>query len=799
MRVPPPGKLKLSAAALLQDVRDRLSDRLPAYARKEEDPADPGWLLMEQAAWMVEAMSDQLDRYPFAVVQQFVHLTGGQLLPALPALGVVFAVPEQDGVLSGEQPAPWRFFTAQTEQQEAVEFVPIEGDVPVRVGQWTSALGVDQGALWVVGTPEADDATTGQLLWAHPPRRAEVFDSQTVRYLLVATDTDALATLLEEAIGRLKERNIGWLALKVERLSAQRLAVVAKITPGRAFARTVPGGLAPGGDLVGDWGTLDDSTWTPVVQVRDDSSLPARLRGMRPIPLAEGQFVIPNVPLHYPVDRLLIARASPIPASVEQAIWDTLARLDVRLAPFKPLIRRELSDGEQSAWLAALLEAGVWERLSGPTTLLHVAFGGEGGAAVRVGLIVDIEAPERPPDYQIWALDGVGQLSTEPIPSRVVWRLPLPPRAGGVRMQTVVVVEVPTTDETSGLVFALAGGCVGALLNPVLVGNLPAVRDGRDVQIRRAVPEAVNLLFPDIVTEAVRERLLREAIPTDVAAQLRALRLAEVEVEGEAPILDWAGVAIDASEGRVTLLAPDPAGQARPLRTGTRLHFPWYRRTDGERGNVPAGSIEIVEQEPTARPQIVRVFNPLGTFYGAPREANDAAISRLFAPAAGTPVLPADFERQIRQTLGATASSWVIRCWSYAERTLTETTLWPPHDPFALPDPETEALRAQLAAAGPETLLVVIGPTTGRISPAELDAARRAIRRMVQQLSERLPMVRDAVVTGFWPLQLKGAPAPALLPCFTVERGEGTLIDATGRTAAVPRATLLNAAVVGVT
>ena len=86
MRIPPPGTLKLSREALMEDVKERLIKSLPHYANQEDDPTDPGWLLLEQAAWLVELLSEKLDEYPYAVVQQFVHMMGGHLLPAQPAV-----------------------------------------------------------------------------------------------------------------------------------------------------------------------------------------------------------------------------------------------------------------------------------------------------------------------------------------------------------------------------------------------------------------------------------------------------------------------------------------------------------------------------------------------------------------------------------------------------------------------------------------------------------------------------------------------------------------------------------------
>ena len=128
MRVPPPGQLKLDRDELLRDVQDRLSQIQPSLAEGAHDPTDPAWLMLEQAAWMLEMMSEQLDQYPFAVVQHFVHMMGGHLLPAQPALGALVVEPSIEGAMTHSRALPkkYRFFTKQTEETDIVAFVPAE-------------------------------------------------------------------------------------------------------------------------------------------------------------------------------------------------------------------------------------------------------------------------------------------------------------------------------------------------------------------------------------------------------------------------------------------------------------------------------------------------------------------------------------------------------------------------------------------------------------------------------------------------------------------------------------------------
>ena len=63
MRVPPPGLLKLNRQDLLNDVRARLAEKYPDYADESDlDATDQAWIILEQAAWLVELLSEQLDQ-----------------------------------------------------------------------------------------------------------------------------------------------------------------------------------------------------------------------------------------------------------------------------------------------------------------------------------------------------------------------------------------------------------------------------------------------------------------------------------------------------------------------------------------------------------------------------------------------------------------------------------------------------------------------------------------------------------------------------------------------------------------
>ena len=156
----------------------------------------------------------------------------------------------------------------------------------------------------------------------------------------------------------------------------------------------------------------------------------------------------------------------------------------------------------------------------------------------------------------------------------------------------------------------------------------------------------------------------------------------------------------------------------------------------------------------------------------------------------------------------------MVRCWSHAERSLVSTALWPqvvPENMTPELEQETIALRASLTNAGPETLLVVIGPQEGAISEERLDWARQVVKGLVKRHMRRLPVIRRAIVTRFWPLTLlgdaerAGIPTPSFAISDMVGELEGEsetlpiLHDEDGRETTPPDAMLLlNAAVVKV-
>ncbi len=222
----------------------------------------------------------------------------------------------------------------------------------------------------------------------------------------------------------------------------------------------------------------------------------------------------------------------------------------------------------------------------------------------------------------------------------------------------------------------------------------------------------------------------------------------------------------------------------------------WYRRTDGAAALLEAGEIEFVEQPPRTRPSIAAVRNPLPTGFGRDRETDAACQQRVFGPSGETPALATDWEHALRGRLGDRAAGWIIRCWTYTERSFFTSRLWPLHLEHATP--ELVDLQRLLHAAGPETLLFAVGPAEGELSRRDVDLAQLVADGLVGDVRRRLPAIRSAVVCRLWPLQHHGTaePGAASLPTHDLTGLEGTLVDAEGRVADAPaHGMLLNALV----
>ncbi|MFT4976221.1 MAG: hypothetical protein ACI8S6_002117 [Myxococcota bacterium] len=827
MRVPPPGLLKLDRAALLRDLRERLAEHYPDYADEEDfDSTDPAWILLEQAAWLVELLSEQLDRYPFSAVQQFVHMMGGSVIPAQPSIGVAVIGSESPGALAQQRdrPAPWRFFTIQTEDIDLIEFVPVEPSTDIRNVRILSISEFLDGELYCLGGSSMKTGLQAHECWISPPARSRIFNGERVRYDILSNNAEDLLETLNKALESLGERKLGWLELEAEQISTERLALHARINLAGAFSETVPGGLADGTDIDGQWGTLDDSNWTPPVRVSSDGTLPSLLRGTAPLPgLRSGTILIPGVPENFSVKKLLDRHAAPIPTGVVKAIWGTLTHMDQKLANLSPSIHRSIDEPEEAPdeplWVSDSLAQGMWGTLADRArqTYIHIDLSEHDlhASSLRVAFVLKNVSEDDHRDIRVFGIEEVGGLSRVQLSHKVVWRLRLPDPEGGRRLVLVMGLDIKVSEKHKELLIATEYRPISVLTNAVLIANAPPVNDGREIVVTRNVPESVSLLYEDLVNKQVMGHLLEHGIPQDAAEIFKKLPLSSMSVIGQEPVRDFEGVGFDPTAGQMTVNAADDMGFQRVLRPKDVVSLDWYRRTDGAQGDVAPGLIELVEQPPRSNPTLTGVRNPLGTFFGAAREQEQEAIDRLFTPGGGIPVMPSDWERLIRVALGAKGRGWMVRCWSHAERALISNAIWPLELPGNV-DPQVEAeliqLRAELKDSGPETLLVVLGPMSGSPSEEHLDWARQVVRGLVRRHMKRLPVVKRAVVTRFWPLTaiMVDEPQDLPMPCFSipdivgnleVEEGHSdsiaTLQDETGREVLPPNARLLlNAAVV---
>lgn len=812
MRVPQPGLLKLNKDDLLADLRARLAERYPDYATESDyDSTDPAWILLEQSAWLVELLSEQLDRYPYAMVQEFVHLMGGQLQPATPSIGVAMAEPAEPGILSLEnhRPAPWRFFTLQTEDMDMVEFAIAEPVVHVRPAKILSMTEFRSDELYVIAKPSTDGGIASQEVWRGKASKTRVFDGEWVRYDLISANADDLLETIEKAIVALDERNIGWLELRVEKQVNEIVSIFARVNLGRSFEKELPAGFTEGDDARAHWGTLDDSIWTPPVRISDSQRFSPAIRGRSPQPgIRRGTIVVPRPPENTPLEQLLIRDSTPLPVSVVNAIWTTLTHQDQKLAPLSPVIHRGVEETEEvyePTWISAAIHTGIWSDLVDRSSQRFIHIDIDHYQSVdgkcRVVFVLKGVSEANLPELRVFGFEKNDGLQRIPLAHKTAWRLRLPDPMGGQRMVLTVAYDIDVKATHNQLLLATGANPHAVLMNGMLVVNAPSVNDGREVVIERNIPEPVNLLFDNIVNRDVISHLMGENLSVDIKSILKQFPISHFEVSDGQPITDFSGVWFDptstAGEGALMRVnAPDNSGFQRDLRPGKAVLLNWYRRTDGSSGNVSQGSIEVIEQPPRTEPLLLAVRNPLATFYGSDREHEHEAIQRMFTPASSVPVTSSDWEREFRVALGVRGRGWLVRCWSHSERSLMSTALWPiSDDPFAI-DTENASLRNQLREAGPETLFVVVGPTSSVITDEDLDWARGVFTGVMRRMLSRLPMIKNLIVTKFWKLSMESSNATLPTPCFMAGELDGVIMDLYERKANPPNARiLLNAAV----
>lgn len=795
MRVTPPDALKIDRDELLRDVRERLEARAPALA-EALDPAHPAWILLQESAWMVERLTEKLDAWPWAVLQQFAHLLGARVRPALPALGVITLEPAEDGVLDvGTNPARWRFFASQNEDRGLVEFALAENGAPVCVAQLGGLARLRDGELWTADGGARSEATPNSTAWFGAEQRASVFSGEVFRFQVRAADAVRVEGEIKEAVARMLEtRDPGWLRFEVTRPDEHTVRLEATID---VTLPNATGDAADQADIIAAWRPLDDSTWTPTVRITSHPLLPWTLRGTRPMRTDDGMLLVPGVPRNMLRNELLERDARPAPPEIPDAVWNTLAHIDRRLATLQPAISRGVrAEGGDPDWVDDALRGRAWaaiERSPDRTYAFVTLDPSEADRRLRFAWVVTPGVLPRAEAFGRFDTAGIRPAGLE---VTAAWDLTLPGGAAdGLSLVAAFDTLVPAG--ANGVLLVIDGPARGVLLNAALVINAPVVRDGRGTSVSRAIPEPVSMLFEDLVTPATLEQLATSGVPASTARALRQMPSAVFMVDGSTPLLDFEGVDVDAVQGVVTLNAPDARGRTQTLRRGQEIELRWYRRTQAALGNVGAEQINFAEQAPTTRPRLAKVTNPLPTFWGQERERQEDAVLRVFGPQTGVPVTPADWERLVRVELGARGEGWVVRVWGYSERALLSHELWPPHD-ITTEDAERARVSRALAAAGPDTLLVVVGPPEGVLSDVDLEHARRLIHALVGRWGARTGAIRDAEVTRYWPLTLEGD-HDGVTPAFSPRDAHGTLVDALGRRGPVPRVSvMLNAAITAV-
>ena len=820
MRVPPPNLLKLEKDTLLEDLRNKLAEKYSDYTTPEDgDATDPAWVILEQAAWLVELLSEQLDRYPYSMVQEFVHLMGGKLNPAIPALGIMIANPLEAGQIVVEQnkPSPWRFFTLQTEELDIIEFTSVEPNVHVRPCSVMSMVEVVNGEMFLIGGPKSEAGIGAQEAWRSYKHRSRIFDTEWVRYDLTTSNAQALVETLEGAIEALEERKIGWLEFRVEQSSNIKVSVFARLNLAKVFLGFQPAGLSEGSDVRGHWGTLDNSTWKPPVRISSIPAVPSRLRDQEPMPGGRrGTILIPNLPEGFETENLLERKSMPLKKDVVDAIWETLTHMDQKLAPMNVSVSRGVQpsdDEREPTWISSVLDQELWSDLIDRTELrlIHINVGQAypTPGVFRVATVLKGVAEDDIPKVRIFGIDDNG-MERVPLGANIAWKLRLPDPNAGQRMVLVVAYDIQLSETHNEILMVTEADPMAVMCNCLLVGNLPVVRDGRQIEILRNIPEAVNLIYDDLINKDVIDNLLRYNISKEVAKLLNNLPLSYFPVKNGVSIIDFKGVYLDPTsmvgEGALMRLnAPDRTGHTESLRPGRVVTLDWYRRTDGMYGNVARGDIQVVEQPNNVEPVLLGVHNPLDTFYGLQREEEQEAIDRMFNPSGRIAVLPTDWERDIRVKLGKRARGWMVRCWSHPERTLVSHDFWPPrtNETAVAQRKGFQSQIERLNNAGTDTILVIVGAKDRLISDAEVDWARGEIEKSIQSQLRRLPLVREVIVMKFWPLQLQTTDTMAnemALPSFDVFECKGNLrLIGSEQPEAIPNVhLLLNAAIVDV-
>ena len=286
------------------------------------------------------------------------------------------------------------------------------------------------------------------------------------------------------------------------------------------------------------------------------------------------------MPEGFPLHQILNRSPSPTPRPALEAIWQLVAHANADLLAFKPIIARAFGQGAErdtATWVRAALGSGQWAQIArrGERTVAPVLLAQpvESASLLRVGAILPALREREAVEVEAWTWGAEGKLARRELAPSCVWRVA---GSGGAGAGAEIAgYDVPLAPGDRGVLFGVSGALGGVCLNVALAANTPAVRDGRLWTVQRNVPEPVSLLFQDLVTPEVVQHTLEQPVPAETAARLSALPLAHFSVEdldgGKGIIRDLRGVAVDPTEGRLTLNAPDSRGEERTLRLELKL------------------------------------------------------------------------------------------------------------------------------------------------------------------------------------------------------------------------------------
>jgi hypothetical protein len=385
---------------------------------------------------------------------------------------------------------------------------------------------------------------------------------------------------------------------------------------------------------------------------------------------------------------------------------------------------------------------------------------------------------------EVWSLNQDATLSRLAQPAFEEVQLKLPGADGTVLVQ---LLRIELEGPTATLLLRCPQRLLGVSMNPMLVVNAPVIFDGRSIDIERVVPEPIELMESDIVGPVEVARLRNRPLGPDVPRLLSSFPLARFGTSGSKSIDGFRGVQLDAQAGEIRFNAPDAAGDVHELRVGSEVALDWYRRTDGQDGNVPVGAIELVEQAPSTRPRIQSVVNPFPTLGGADGESEEAARGRLFSPGAQGYVLPTDWERALRSRLGG--QDWRVRAWSHAERALVTTDTWS----VFVDDAE---MARRLDSAGERTIVISVARGSRLVTAQELAKARHFAEQICADARSRSSRITEVLVFPMTPIWLDGTAEDTIWPTHDTTGLEGELVDAKGKRRPVPVDVLMLDAVI---